>query len=153
MGVRQVHVFVSHSWAHPRHYEKIREWLFCKPHRFGRAGVKFKDYSAPKDDPIRDARNARALTDAIYRKVARCHVVVIPTGMYASRSKWIQKEIVGAKRYKKPLLAVNPRGQKRKASVVLDAAAMTVGWTEKSVVSGVWKLYYAKRVAEKRKRR
>lgn len=153
MSVHRVHVFVSHSWAHSKHYERIHGWLFSKPHRFGQARVEFKDYSVPKDDPIHDARNARALEAAIFRKISRCHVVVIPTAMYTAYSDWIKKEIAGSGKYSKPLLAVNPRGQKRKSSVVLDAADMTVGWTKKSVVSGVWKLYYAKRSGDKRKRR
>lgn len=141
MSIHRVHVFVSHSWTYPQHYEKIHEWLFGKPHRFGQARVKFKDYSVPKDDPIHHTRNASALQAAIYRKISRCHVVVVPTGMYASRSKWIKKEIVGAKQYLKPILGVNPWGQKRKSSVVRDAADNTVGWNEKSVVRGIWKLY------------
>lgn len=153
MSIHRVRVFVSHSWAHPKHYERIREWLFSKPHGVGQARVEFHDYSVPEDDPIHDARSAGALRDAIYRKIARCHVVVIPTAMYTAYSDWIKKEIAGSEKYSKPLLGVNPRGQRRKAAVVLKAAKMTVGWTRKSVVSGVWKLYYARWRANKRKRR
>lgn len=142
MSVHRVHVFVSHSWAHSEHYERIHGWLFGKAWRFGQAGVVFKDYSVPKDDPIHDAPNALALEAAIYRRISRCHVVVIPTGMYATCSEWIQKEIAGAKQYSKPILAVNPWGQIRKASVVQAAATEVVGWKRDRVVNGVWNLYY-----------
>lgn len=144
MSIHRVHVFVSHSWSYPEHYEKIRGWLFDLPSRFGRARVKFKDYSIPRDDPIHNAPNAYALKKAIFRHIARCHVVVVPTGMYASRSKWIKEELAGAKTYDKPILAINPWGQKRKSLVVRDAAHKTVGWNKKNCVRAVWKLYYPK---------
>ena len=55
-------------------------------------------------------------------------MIVIPLGMYANYSKWIQKEIDGANCYAKLILSVNPWGQERRSSVVVDAAKETVGW-------------------------
>lgn len=144
MSIHRVHVFVSHSWAYSEHYAKIHEWLFGKSWRFGQARIEFKDYSVPKDDPIHNAGNARELQAAIYRHISPCHVVVIPTGMYTAYSKWIQKEIDGAQQYSKPILAVNPWGQKRRSTVVQDAADEIVGWHRNSVVPGVWRLYRRK---------
>ena len=69
----------------------------AKPH------LVFLDYSVPKDDPIHNAPSERALREAIYRKIARSHVVVIPTGMYVNYSKWIKKEIGGATEKNKPI--------------------------------------------------
>ena len=71
-------------------------------------------------------------------------MVVIPSGMYTNYSKWIQKEIDGAKEYEKPILAVNPWGQKKKAGIVLDNTDDGVGWNKKSVINAIWQLYYAK---------
>ena len=142
MSSYQVHVFVSHSWAYSDHYEKIDEWLFDQVHRFGQASVRYHDYSVPKNDPIHHAPNERALQDAIFAKISRSHVVVIPTGMYANYSKWIRKEIDGARHWNKGILAVNPWGQQRKSSVVASAANTVVGWNRQSVVRGVWDLYY-----------
>ena len=68
-------------------------------------------------------------------------MIVIPTGMYANYSRWIGKEIDGAKAMSKPILAVNPWAQQRTSSVVGQAAGLTVGWNKKSVVDGVWALY------------
>ena len=144
MSIHRVHVFVSHSWSYSQHYKRIRGWLFDSPSRFGQARVEFKDYSIPRDDPIPNAASARALKKAIFRHIARCHVVVVPTGMYASRSKWIKEELACAKAYSKPILAVNPWRQERKSAVALDAAHKTVGWNRNSVVRAVWKLYYPK---------
>lgn len=69
------------------------------------------------------------------------HVIVIPTGMYANYSKWIQKEIDGSLGYSKPILAVNPWGRQRASGIVVDSASKLVGWNKKSVINGIWELY------------
>ena len=141
MSTHHVHVFISHSWSHSSHYQRLHDWLFDKACTFGQARVQFYDYSVPKDDPIHNAPRVKDLEDAILRKIARSHVVIIPTGMYANYSKWIAKEIRGSRTMSKPILAVNPRAQQRTASIVTGAAAHAVGWTRKSVVEGIWRLY------------
>lgn len=141
MSTHRIHIFISHSWAYLNHYTTLKEWIFNRNWRFGQASLLFRDYSVPKDDPIHNAPSDRALTDAIYRKIVRCHVVAIPTGMYVNYSKWIQKEITGAKQNKKPILGVNPWRQKRISSVVGGAADRTVGWNRRSVVGGIWALF------------
>ena len=100
-----------------------------------------RDFSVPKDDPIHNAPNSPALKTAIYNQIARSHVIVIPLGMYANYSAWIQREIDGANQYAKPILGVNPWAQQRKSSVVAAAATGTVGWNKKTVVSAIWGLY------------
>ena len=142
MSKRQIHVFISHSWSYSSHYATLRSWIFDEQWRFGQASLKFHDFSVPKDNPIHKPANASALRKAIYNKIARSHVIVIPLGMYASYSNWIQKEIDGAKRGSKPILGVNPWGQQRRSSVVADAAEKTVGWNKRSVVRGIWELYH-----------
>ena len=141
LSTHQIHVFISHSWAYSGHYETLSEWIFQPSWRFGQATLNVMDYSVPKDDPIHNAPTEWQLRDAIYRKIERTHVVVIPTGMYANYSKWIGKEIEGAGTMDKPILAVNPWGQKRTSGVVASAAAKTVGWTRQSVITGIWELY------------
>jgi len=142
MSTHQIHVFISHSWAYSDHYDTLSSWIFEKSWSVGQASLDLRDFSVPKDDPIHDAPTKRELREAIYNQIKRSHVIVIPTGMYASYSEWIQKEIDGSIEYEKPILAVNPWGQQRKASVVSGAAAMTVGWNSQSVVNGIWDLYY-----------
>ena len=141
MSTRQIHVFISHAWAHSGHYEKLADWIFNENWRVGQASLVFRNYSVPKDDPIHDADNDKQLKEAIFKQIAMSHVIVIPTGMYASYSKWIKKEIEGSADYDKPILAVNPWGQERVSGVVVDAANKLVGWNKKSVVSGIWELY------------
>lgn len=62
--------------------------------------------------------------------------------MYVNYSKWIEKEIDGAKNYSKPMLGVNPWGRERISSVVKNVADTTVGWNSRSVVRGIWDLYW-----------
>jgi hypothetical protein len=114
---------------------------FTQQWRVGQASLDMRNYSVPRNDPIHNAINDRQLRDAIYAQIARSHVIVIPTGMYAHYSKWIQKEIDGAKAYRKPILAVNPWGQLRKASVVAGVATETIGWNSKPLIEAIWRLY------------
>lgn len=144
MSTRQIHVFISHAWAHSHHYKTLSSWIFDETWTVGQASLNFHNYSVPKDDPIHNVPNTQALQDAIYNQVARSHIVVIPSGMYATHSKWIQKEIDAAKLYEKPILAVNPWGQERKAGVVLSNANEGVGWNKKPVINAIWQLYYAR---------
>jgi len=142
LSTHQVHVFISHSWAYSGHYETLSKWIFQQNWRFGQAIADFRNYSVPRTDPILNAPTDKALRQAIYNQIARSHVIVIPTGMYASYSKWIGKEIDGAAVYGKPILAVDLRGAKRTSSVVGNAASSFVAWNSSSVASGIWELYY-----------
>ncbi len=141
MSTRQIHVFISHAWKHSGHYETLADWIFTENWSVGKASLDFKNYSVPKDDPIHNAVNDKQLKEAIFKQIAMSHVIVIPTGMYANYSKWIQKEIEGSTGYSKPILAVDPWGQQRASSAVTSAASKLVGWNKTSVVGGIWELY------------
>ena len=141
VSTHQIHVFISHSWAYSGHYDTLADWIFKQKWHVGQASLMLQDYSVPKGDPIHNAGSDRALQAAIFNQIARCHVVVIPLGMYANYSKWIQKEITGASPQAKPILGVDPWGQQRSSSVVANAAKEMVGWNSKSVVGGIWRLY------------
>ncbi len=142
MSTRQIHVFISHAWAHSNHYETLSSWIFDESWSVGQASLDFRNYSVPKNDPIHNVGSTQALQVAIFNQIARSHVVVIPTGMYASYSKWIQKEIDGTKAYEKPILAVNPWGQQRNSEIVLSSAEGNVGWNKQPIVNEIWRLYY-----------
>ena len=135
----QVRVFISHSWKYSNHYDKLVEWVFEDSWSVDGKGIAFQNVSVPKDEPILYSRNDSELYSAILQKIALADVVVIPVGMYASYSKWIQKEIDGSTYLRVPILAVTPWGQKR-ASRVAAAAAKEVGWASRSVVQGIWDL-------------
>lgn len=141
MSIRQIHVFISHSWSYSGHYETLADWIFNRNWRVGQASLDFRDFSVPRSDPIHNANNDLQLRRALFNQIARSHVIIIPMGMYANYSKWIQKEIDGAALYSKPILAVNPWDAKRASSVVSLAATKEVGWNANTVVGGIWGLY------------
>lgn len=142
MSTRQIHVFISHAWAYSEHYDTLAKWIFGESWSVGQASLDFRDFSIPKNNPIHNVSSTKALREAIFNQIARSHVIVIPTGMYATHSKWIKEEIDGAKSYSKPILAVNPWGQKKRSGLVIDNADDGVGWNKKPVINAIWKLYY-----------
>ena len=103
-------VFVSYHTPYTGHYVTLADWTFDQGWHVGQTSLDMRNYSVPKNDPIHNATSDRQLREAIYGQISRSHAVVIPTGMYAHYSKWIQKEIEGAQLYQKPILAVNPCG-------------------------------------------
>lgn len=135
-----MNVFISHSWTYSDHYNKLAEWIFDERWFINDTQLNFFDTSVPKDNPIHFAPSDQELQAAIFQRIAQSHVVVIPTGMYASYSKWIGKEIEGSRLYRKPILAVDPWAQKRASSVVMAASTQAVGWNKQSVINGVWNL-------------
>lgn len=141
MSTKQIHIFISHAWAHSEDYDTLASWVFDERWSVGQASLDFHNYSVPKNDPIHNAPTDSQLKDAIFNQIARSHVIVIPTGMYAAYSKWIQKEIDGSIQHQKPILAVVPRGKQRTPGVVIDNATSEVGWAKKSVIDGIWALY------------
>jgi len=141
MSTRQIHVFISHSWSYSNHYDSLSSWIFGEKWSVGQASLDFRDYSVPKNDPIHNAVNDLQLKRAIYDKISRSHVIIIPTGMYANHSKWIKKEIEGANEYRKPIIAVNPHGQEKKSGIVVDNATEFVGWNKQPLINAIWKLY------------
>ena len=145
MSTRQIHVFISHSWSYSADYDTLAGWISNRAYSIGSASIKFRDFSIPEDNPIHDASNTAQLHSAIIGQVAKCHVVVIPTGMYATYSKWIKAEIKGAEKYDKSILAVYPWAQKKNSGVVLRAADAACGWNRNSVLSNIWALYKAQK--------
>ena len=137
----QIHVFISHSWSYTEHYKKLAEWIFDDNWNVEGTPIKFLDYSVPRNDPIHNAPTDKKLREAIFDKIGRSHVVVIPTGMYATHSDWIQEEIDGSQHHSKPIVGVNPWGQERTSKVVAAHAREVVGWQKKSVIDAVWRQY------------
>ena len=138
--MKTINIFISHSWKYSNHYDKLQEWIIGTNNVSGTL-MKCFDLSVPQDDPIHDAENDQELRIAIFKKIKESDIVVIPTGMYVEHSKWIKKEIEGAKKFKKPILAVHPQGQERNASSVEENAAAIVYWSQESIREKILNLY------------
>lgn len=129
---KQYNLFISHSWTYADKYDRLVEML-------DESGINYKNYSVPKDDPIHNAPNASELAKAIDRQIAPCTCVLIMAGVYATYSKWINKEIEIAKRYGKPIIAITPWGNQNISSVVRDAAFDIVKWQTNSIKAAIQK--------------
>ncbi len=134
--MKQYKIFISHSWSYSKNYEKLIKMLKADP-RFS-----FQDYSVPKDDPIHNAPNATALSQAIQNQMRFCDVIIILAGVYSTYSKWINKEIALAKGFTnpKPILAIEPWASEKTSLVVKDNASKIVKWNTSSIVSGIREL-------------
>lgn len=125
-------IFISHSWSYSKQYDKIEEFL-------KQEGILFYNHSVPKNNPIHTNGTDAQLEAAIDAKVKGCSCVIILAGVYATYSKWINKEIKIAKKYNKPIIAVEYWGSEKTSSVVKEAADVIVKWQSKSVADAVRK--------------
>ena len=128
------HVFLSHSWSYSDEYENLLN-LLDNDEDFN-----YINYSVPKDDPIHTDGTDEELYDAIKNKISPCSVVLILAGVYASYSKWIDKEIKIAKEEfytPKPIIAIEPRGSERTSKTVKDNADKIVKWNSSSIISAI----------------
>ena len=85
--MRTYNLFISHSWAHSDAYERLVNLLRTRPRFF------FRDSSVPQNDPLHTNGTDRQLYNAIKNKISPSSVVLILAGVYATYSKWIDKEI------------------------------------------------------------
>jgi hypothetical protein len=130
-------LFISHSWTYGDAYERLIALLN------GDDGFSYSNYSVPKDDPIHNAKSDTALYNAIKAQIQPASVVLILAGIYASYSKWIDKEIQIANKAfsnKKPILAIEPWGAEKTSMLVKANADKVVRWQTSSIVAAIKEL-------------
>ena len=135
--VKTHNLFISHSWSYADQYDRLVRLLQARTY------FRFRDYSVPRNDPIHNAPTDVKLREAIRNQMAPCGVVLILAGVYASYSKWIDKEIALAENgfgQRKPIIAIEPWGSKRTSARVKAAADRTVKWYTESVVGAIREL-------------
>lgn len=133
-ALKTYNLFISHSWAYGNAYEELIK-LLSKANNFS-----YRNYSVPKDDPIHNAANDRELHAAIKNQISYCHVVLILAGVYASYSKWINKEIIICQNEfysTKPIIAIEPWASEKTSITVKNAADQIVGWNTNSIVNAI----------------
>ncbi|PHN85114.1 molecular chaperone Tir [Vibrio splendidus] len=126
-------LFISHSWSYDKNYNRVIELIDAQD-------LSYYDHSVPKNDPIHTNGTDKELEAAIEAKVKGTSCVLILAGVYASYSKWINKEIEMAQKYGKPIIAIEYWGAERTSKVVKDAADKVVKWQGKSIVDAVKEL-------------
>lgn len=133
--MRTYHLFISHSWRYEDQYNRLKNLL-------DKSGLSYRDYSVPRDDPIRNPGSDRKLRDAIRNQMLHASVVLVLAGVYASYSDWIDVEIdlAGSFYSPKPIVAIEPRGSERTSARVKRRADRIVGWSTKSIVRAIKEL-------------
>ncbi|MEE9094456.1 TIR domain-containing protein [Helicobacter pylori] len=128
--MKEYKIFISHSWKYDNHYNKLLNLL-------EKTGLKFEDWSVPKDDPIHTSGTDKELYNAIENKIKRCSCVIVLAGVYATHSKWIDKEIEIAKNLNKKIIAVEYWGSERTSQFVKENADCVVGWNSGSIKDAI----------------
>ena len=123
-------LFISHAWAYNDDYYRLIGLLDKAPN------FKKRNYSVPSHDPL-DTGNDKKLLEALDRQIKPVNCILILAGMYVNHRKWIQAEIAIAKRYKKPIVGIVPRGGARTPVAVQEAANVMVRWNTNSIVQAI----------------
>ncbi|MBQ3525104.1 MAG: TIR domain-containing protein [Akkermansia sp.] len=127
---KRYHLFISHSWNYTDAYEKLIALL-------DKTGLVYSDYSVPKEDPVHTNGTDKELKDAIRRQMAPCNCILVLAGVYATYSKWINKEIEIAKSMKKKIIAIEPFGSERTSRFVKENADIIVKWRGESIKNAI----------------
>ena len=133
--MKNYHIFIS-SWSYDSHYYNLTNLLRQASY------FEFSDFSIPENDPVH-SKSDRELSNAIHDKMQSCGVVIVLAGVYASYSKWIDKEIKIAKSGfdgPKSILGVTPYNTNSISTVVKDAANEIVKWNTDSIVDAIKRL-------------
>ncbi len=128
-----VRLFISHSWDHNDDYISLIN-LLKKIDNFV-----FYNYSVPEHNPL-SADGDKELIKELCEQLRGCHVLIVIASMYPSYSEWIQKEVLIANVYRKPVLGVIPRGQKRISKFVKTYADKLVRWSSRSIHKAIIEL-------------
>lgn len=123
---RVVRLFISHSWEYSDDYVKLVNFL----RRI--KDFDFYNYSVPKQNPL-TADTDKKLLDELCDQLRGCNILIVLATMRPTYSEWIQKEILIANIYDKPVLAIIPRGQERISSYITKYSDKLVKWNTKSI--------------------
>ncbi|MFW9924936.1 MAG: TIR domain-containing protein [Candidatus Thorarchaeota archaeon] len=123
---KRVRLFISHSWDYSDEYVELVNFLR------NLTEFNFYNYSVPKHNPLK-ADNDKELLTELCEQLRGCHILVVLATMRPSYSDWIQKEILIANVYGKPVLAIKPKKQKRISSFLITYSDKIVPWNTRSI--------------------
>lgn len=121
-------LFLSHSWKYDDHYERLISLLNQDPF------FRFRDYSIPIEKKIFGPPSW--VWSQIDEQIRQSSVFIFPSGVYATHSDSIEKEIAIARKYNKPIIAVRPWGAQRTSSYERYANEI-VGWNSSGLIQAI----------------
>jgi hypothetical protein len=119
-------LFISHSWTYSDAYDKVISMIDAED-------IKYYNHSVPINNPVHTNGTDYQLEEAIDAKMRSASCIIILAGVYSTHSKWINKEIAIAKKYNKPIIAIEPWASERTSKTVKDNATIVVKWQSKSI--------------------
>lgn len=126
-------IFISHCWGGTEYYT-LKQWCEEANH------FQFSDYSISQEKAFTEVNNPQ-LKANLEGQIIQCGIFIAPTSLSMSHSDWIEYEISIAKKYNKPILAVQPLGQQRHSVIVTSNANHTVSWRRESFIDAIRRLY------------
>jgi hypothetical protein len=131
-------LFISHAWDYKSEYDGVVNLLNAD------TSFKWINLSVPRDEPLPTPtqlpKSCRYLVRQLDERIRRADCLLVLAAMYVGHRGWIQSEIEAAMEFKKPIIAVRPRGQERVPEALrLVATGDPVGWNKGSVISAIRK--------------
>ena len=133
-ALKNYKLFISHAWRYSEGYNRLVEFLDDA------ARFRWSNFSAPRSKPLLDPNSSSArsaLVAELRDQIRPVHCVLIVSGMYASYSYWISREIELAQDHGKPIVGIRPWGAERTPVAVSDVADEMVNWQTSSIVAAV----------------
>jgi hypothetical protein len=100
---------------------------------------RFRDNSAPKDDPIHNAPTGDALRDALADRIGASDVVLVAS-LTVNYSEWIEQEVALCRSARKPIVGLIPHRAERASSIVQESADRMVDWQRDEIVTAIREL-------------
>jgi hypothetical protein len=129
-------LFISHAWDYKSEYDGVvnllnSDWTF-----------KWTNLSVPVDSPLPVSmvlpKSHRNIVRQLDDKIRQADCLLVLAAMYVAHRGWIQSEIEAALEFKKPIVAIKPRGQERVPEALRQAAITDpVGWNSSSIISAI----------------
>ena len=123
-------LFISHSWSYSDAYDGLIRLL-------NNQNLNYYNHSVPMSDPIHTNGTDSQLYAAIKNKISGTNCVLALAGVYASYSKWIDKEIEISNAFGKPIIAIEPFASEKTSKIVKENAIEIVKWRGSSIVEAI----------------
>lgn len=106
---RRYKVFISHAWDYKDDYDGVVNLL-----NLDRTFV-WTNLSVPIEAPLKMTlllnKSYRSIVRQLDDRIALADCVLVLAAMYFKHRGWIQSEIEAALDFRKPIIAISPRGQ------------------------------------------
>ena len=135
LSLRRYRLFISHAWDYTGEYEAAVNLLNTD------FFFQWDNLSVPEETPLMTLpllpRSYRYLVRQIDERILQADCLLVLAGMYVAHSGWIQSEMEAAREFRKPIIAVRPRGNERFPEAAMLIANETVWWNTASIVSAI----------------